>query len=87
VWGEAGGATDGENKLAARRKKAFRPRTTLPGQGAAPDLIKELEPNAPDQVWASDSRCPAGGLWVLIVGWIWGQDPFDPQVLSACDLL
>src|ERR1700751_5787933 len=25
-----------ENELAARRKKAFRPRTTLPGQGAAP---------------------------------------------------
>src|SRR5262249_1637156 len=33
---------------------AFRPRTTLPGQGAAPNLIKELQPNAPDQVWASD---------------------------------
>ena len=39
-----------ENELAARRKKAFRPRTTLPGQGAAPNLIKELEPSAPDQV-------------------------------------
>src|ERR1700751_1743781 len=35
-----------ENELAARGKKAFRPRTTLPGPGAAPNLIKELEPNA-----------------------------------------
>ncbi len=43
-----------ENELAARRKKAFRPRTTLPGQTAAPNLIKELKPSAPDQVWASD---------------------------------
>src|ERR1700751_2271744 len=43
-----------ENELAARRKKAFRPRTTLPGQGAAPNLIKELEPSAPNQVWVSD---------------------------------
>jgi hypothetical protein len=43
-----------ENELPARRKKAFRLRTTLPGQGAVPNLIKELEPNAPDQIWASD---------------------------------
>jgi putative transposase len=43
-----------ENGLAARRKKAFRPRTTLPGQRAAPNLIKDLEPSAPDQVWVSD---------------------------------
>ena len=35
-----------ENELAARCKKAFRPRTTLPGQGAAPNLIKGLEPSA-----------------------------------------
>ena len=41
-----------ENELAARRRKAFRPRTTLPGQGAASNLIKGLEPSAPDQVWA-----------------------------------
>jgi putative transposase len=43
-----------ENGLAARRKKAFRPRTTLPGQRVAPNLIKDLEPSAPDQVWVSD---------------------------------
>jgi transposase InsO family protein len=39
-----------ENGLAARAKKAFRPRTTTPGQLAAPNLIKELQPSAPDQV-------------------------------------
>jgi putative transposase len=43
-----------ENGLAARRKKAFRPRTTLPGQRVAPNLIQDLEPSAPDQVWVSD---------------------------------
>src|SRR6266699_3999476 len=41
-------------RRAARRKKAFRPRTTLPGQGAAPNLIKELELSVPNQVWVSD---------------------------------
>ncbi|HEX6564026.1 MAG TPA: IS3 family transposase, partial [Chthoniobacterales bacterium] len=43
-----------ENKLAARRKRAFRPRTTLAGQAAAPNLIKELVPSGPDQIWVSD---------------------------------
>ena len=43
-----------ENKLAARRKRAFRPRTTLAGQAAAPNLIKELAPSGPDQIWVSD---------------------------------
>jgi putative transposase len=59
-----------ENKLAARRKKAFRPRTTLPGQEAAPNLIKELEPSAPDQVWASDITYVAtleGWLYLAVI--------------------
>jgi len=43
-----------ENGLTARRKKAFRPRTTLAGDRVAPNLIKDLEPSAPDQVWVSD---------------------------------
>ncbi len=43
-----------ENELAARRKKAFRPRTTIAGERAAPNLIKDLEPSAPDQIWVSD---------------------------------
>ena len=43
-----------ENELAARRKKAFRARTTVPGSGAAPNLIKDLEPSGVDQIWVSD---------------------------------
>src|SRR5256886_13060722 len=57
-------------RRAARRKKAFRPRTTLPGQGAAPNLIKELEPSAPDQVWASDITYVAtleGWLYLAVI--------------------
>ena len=26
---------------------------------------------------------PARGLWVLIVGWISGEDPIDPEVMST----
>jgi putative transposase len=43
-----------ENELAARRKKAFRPRTTIAGEKVAPNLIKDLEPSAPNQIWVSD---------------------------------
>ena len=43
-----------ENELAARRKKAFGPRTTIGGERVAPNLIKDLEPSAPDQIWVSD---------------------------------
>ena len=59
-----------KNQLAARGKKAFRPRTTTPGQGAAPNLIKELEPSAPDQVWASDITYVAtleGWLYLAVI--------------------
>jgi transposase InsO family protein len=43
-----------ENGLAARAKKAFRPRTTTPGQQAARNLIKQIKASGPDQVWVSD---------------------------------
>jgi len=43
-----------ENRLAACAKKAFRPRTTLPGGGASPTLIKGLEPSGVKQVWVRD---------------------------------
>ena len=56
-----------ENELAARAKKAFRPRTTLPGGGAAPNLIKGLEPTGVNQVWVSDITYIA----TLRVGFIW----------------
>src|ERR1700756_5359033 len=58
------------NKLAARRKKAFRPRTTLAGQVAAPNLIKELAPSGPDQIWVSDITYVAtaeGWLYLAVI--------------------
>src|SRR5438132_1762696 len=82
-------------RRAARRKKAFRPRTTLPGQGAAPNLIKELEPSAPDQVWASDITYVAtleGWLYLAVildlfsrrvVGWKLGESLEAELVVTA----
>ena len=82
-------------RRAARRKKAFRPRTTLPGQGAAPNLIKELEPSAPDQVWASDITYVAtleGWLYLAVildlfsrrvVGWKLGETLEAELVVTA----
>ena len=84
-----------ENELAARRKKAFRPRTTLPGEGAAPNLIKEVEPSAPDQVWASDITYVAtleGWLYLAVildlfsrrvVGWKLGESLEAELVVTA----
>ena len=84
-----------ENELAARRKKAFRPRTTLPGEGAAPNLIKELEPSAPDQVWASDITYVStleGWLYLAVildlfsrrvVGWKLGETLEAELVVTA----
>ena len=84
-----------ENGLAARAKKAFRPRTTTPGQAAAPNLIKELQPSAPDQVWASDITYVAtleGWLYLavildlfsrIVVGWKLGQTLESELVVTA----
>jgi len=55
-----------ENELAARRKKAFRPRTTVPGKGTAPNLIKDLEPSGVDQIWVSDITYVA-----TVEGWLY----------------
>src|ERR1700752_263499 len=59
-----------ENKLAARRKRGFRPRTTLAGQTVAPNLIKELAPSRPDQIWVSDITYVAtaeGWLYLAVI--------------------
>lgn len=84
-----------QNGLAARRKKAFRPRTTTPGQEAAPNLIKELEPSAPNQVWASDITYVAtleGWLYLAVildlfsrrvVGWKLGESLEAGLVVTA----
>src|SRR5258708_33330841 len=53
-----------ENELAACRKQSFRPRTTVAGNGAVPNLIKDLEPSGVDQVWVSDGT----NLWIFPKG-------------------
>jgi transposase InsO family protein len=55
-----------ENELAARRKQSFRPRTTVAGNGAVPNLIKDLEPSGVDQVWVSDITYVA-----TVEGWLY----------------
>ncbi len=55
-----------ENELAARCKKAFRPRTTVPGKSTAPNLIKDLEPSGVDQIWVSDITYVA-----TVEGWLY----------------
>ena len=55
-----------ENQLVAKAKKAFRPRTTLPGQSVAPNLTKDLEPSGPDQIWVSDITYVA-----TVEGWLY----------------
>src|SRR6266481_219689 len=55
-----------ENELAARLRKAFRLRTTVPGSGVAPNLIKDLEPSGVNQIWASDITYVA-----TVEGWLY----------------
>ena len=84
-----------ENALAASTKKAFRPRTTLPGGGASPNLIKGLEPSGVNQVWVSDITYIAtleGWLYLAIildlfsrkvVGWKLGETLEAALVVTA----
>ena len=84
-----------ENKLAARRKKAFRPRTTIAGERVAPNLIKGLEPSAPDQIWVSDITYVStleGWLYLAVildlfsrkvVGWKLGETLQAQLVVAA----
>jgi putative transposase len=84
-----------ENELAARRKKAFRPRTTIAGERVAPNLIKDLEPSAPDQIWVSDITYVStleGWLYLAVildlfsrkvVGWKLGETLQSELVVAA----
>jgi putative transposase len=85
------------NGLKARRKRAFRPRTTQPGKGAAPNLIKDLEPETKDRIWASDITYVAtveGWLFLAVildlysrkvVGWKLGESLEAGLVAGALD--
>ena len=58
------------HKLMARRKRAFRPQTTLAGKTVAPNLIRGLEVSAPDQIWVSDITYVAtleGWLYLAVI--------------------
>jgi putative transposase len=84
-----------ENELAARRKQSFRPRTTVPGNGAVPNLIKDLQPSGVDQVWVSDITYVAtveGWLYLAVildlfsrkvVGWKLGETLEAELVVTA----
>jgi putative transposase len=86
-----------QNKLVARAKKAFRPRTTVAGSSAAPNLIKGLEPTGVNQIWVSDITYIAtleGWLYLAVildlfsrkvVGWKLGESLEADLVLSALE--
>jgi putative transposase len=84
-----------ENQLVGKAKKAFRPRTTLSGQSVAPNLIKDLAPGGPDQIWVSDITYVAtveGWLYLAVildlfsrkvVGWKLGETLEAELVVTA----
>jgi putative transposase len=59
-----------ERKLAGRKKRAFRPKTTRSVEVAVPNQIGDLEALAPDQIWVSDITYVAtaeGWLYLAII--------------------
>jgi transposase InsO family protein len=59
-----------ERKLAGRKKRAFRPKTTRSVGVAVPNQIADLEALAPDQIWVSDITYVAtteGWLYLAII--------------------
>ena len=56
--------------LVARKKRAFRPKTTIAGRGAEPNRIAGLSPGRPDQIWVSDITYVAtkeGWLYLAVI--------------------
>lgn len=84
-----------ECKLAARKKRAFRPKTTRSVEVAVPNHIADLEALAPDQIWVSDITYVAtaeGWLYLAIildlfsrrvVGWKLGESLDASLVCTA----
>jgi transposase InsO family protein len=81
--------------LRARRKRAFRPKTTQPGKTPCANLLKDLgAPNALDRVWISDITYVAtkeGWLYLAVVldlcsrkllGWAL-RDTLETQVVTT----
>jgi putative transposase len=59
-----------QQRLVARKKRAFRPKTTMAANRAEPNRIAELVPERPDQIWASDITYVAtaeGWLYLAVI--------------------
>jgi putative transposase len=59
-----------QQQLVARKKRAFRPKTTVAAGRAEPNRIAELVPERPDQIWVSDITYVAtaeGWLYLAVI--------------------
>jgi putative transposase len=59
-----------QQKLVARRKRAFRPKTTVASHSTQPNRISGQEPAGPDQIWVSDITYVAtaeGWLYLAVI--------------------
>jgi putative transposase len=59
-----------QQQLVARKKRAFRPKTTVPADRAEPNRIANLVPEGPDQIWVSDITYVAtaqGWLYLAVI--------------------
>jgi putative transposase len=59
-----------QQRLFARKKRAFRPKTTMAAGRAEPNRIATLEPERPDQIWVSDITYVAtaqGWLYLAVI--------------------
>src|SRR5258708_27672522 len=54
------------NQLVARKKRAFRPRTTVAGKAVVSNQIAHRQPERPDQIWVSDITYVA-----TVEGWLY----------------
>jgi putative transposase len=59
-----------QRQLLARKKRAFRPKTTVAAGRAEPNRIAHLVPERPDQIWVSDITYVAtaeGWLYLAVI--------------------
>jgi putative transposase len=59
-----------QQQLVARKKRAFRPKTTVAVGRAEPNRIAKLVPERPDQIWVSDITYIAtaeGWLYLAVI--------------------
>jgi transposase InsO family protein len=59
-----------QQQLVARKKRAFRPKTTVAASRAEPNRIANLVPERPDQIWVSDITYVAtaeGWLYLAVI--------------------